>query len=71
MAERATEMGVDIFTGTPAAEILYTPNGEVRGVATGDFGISKKGNVKENFQRGIEIEAKQTVVAEGSRGSIA
>ena len=43
MADQATELGVDIFPGTPGSEILYNDNGEVRGVATGDFGISKKG----------------------------
>lgn len=64
-------MGVDIFTGTPAAEPLFDENGALRGVATGDFGIGKKGNIKDNFQRGIEIEAKQTVIAEGCRGSVA
>lgn len=46
-------MGVDIFPGTPGAEVLYTDGGAVRGVATGDFGVSKEGKVKENFQRGI------------------
>lgn len=64
-------MGVDIFTGTPAAEPLFDGKGALRGVATGDFGIGKKGNIKDNFQRGIEIEAKQTVIAEGCRGSVA
>lgn len=55
MAERATEMGVDIFPGTPGAEVLYSEKGAVRGVATGDSGISKEGKIKDNFQRGIEI----------------
>lgn len=55
LAERATEMGVDIFTGTPAAEPLFDDKGRMRGIATGDFGIAKKGNMKDNFQRGIEI----------------
>jgi electron-transferring-flavoprotein dehydrogenase len=70
MGEQATEMGVDVFSGTPGAEILYGEDGAVKGVATGDFGISKKGQLKENFQRGIEIIAKQTVFAEGARGSL-
>ena len=43
MGEQATEMGVDVFSGTPGAEILYSQDGAVNGVATGDFGISKKG----------------------------
>jgi len=43
MGERAQEIGVDIFSGTPGSEILYDEDGSVKGVATGDFGISKKG----------------------------
>lgn len=70
MGERATELGVDIFTGTPAAEVLYNEDGSVKGIATQDFGISKKGQRKENFTPGIEVLAKQTVFAEGARGSL-
>lgn len=70
MGDHATELGVDIFPGTSGSEVLYDEKGCVRGVATGDFGISKKGEIKENFQRGIEIVAKQTVLAEGCRGSL-
>ena len=43
MGDQATELGVDIFPGTPGSEILYEEDGSVKGVATGDFGISKKG----------------------------
>lgn len=46
MGERASEMGVDIFTGTPGSEVLYNEDGSVKGVATKDFGISKKGEAK-------------------------
>ena len=63
MSDQATEMGVDIFPSTPGAEVLYDDEGSVNGVATGAFGISKTGEIKDNFQRGIEIVAKQTVFA--------
>jgi electron-transferring-flavoprotein dehydrogenase len=53
MGERATELGVDIFTGTPASEVIYGEDGSVKGIATQDFGISKKGEQKDNFTRGI------------------
>lgn len=70
MGERATDLGVDIFTGTPASEILYYEDGSVKGIATQDFGISKKGEKKDSFTSGIEVIAKQTVFAEGARGSL-
>jgi electron-transferring-flavoprotein dehydrogenase len=53
MGERATELGVDIFTGTPASEVIYGEDGSVKGIGTQDFGISKKGEQKDNFTRGI------------------
>lgn len=70
LAERATELGVDIFTGTPGSQVLYNEKGAVKGVITGDFGIGKNGKKKDNYQGGIEIEARQTVFAEGCRGSL-
>jgi electron-transferring-flavoprotein dehydrogenase len=71
MGEKAAEMGVDVIPGTPASEVLYSDKGRVVGVATRDFGISKKGEVKEEtFMRGMEILGKQTVFAEGCRGSL-
>ena len=70
MSDHATELGVDIFPSTPGSEIIYADDGSVNGVATGDFGISKTGETKDNFQRGIEIISKQTVFAEGCRGSL-
>lgn len=70
MGEKATDLGVDIITGTPGSEVLYSDDGTVKGVATQDFGISKKGEPKDTFMRGMEILGKQTVFAEGSRGSL-
>lgn len=70
MGDKATEMGVDIITGTPGSEVLYDSHGHVIGVATQDFGISKKGEPKDTFMRGMEILGKQTVFAEGCRGSL-
>lgn len=53
MGGRAAEMGVDILTGTPASDILYSDRGHVKGVITRDFGISKKGEAKDTFMRGL------------------
>lgn len=66
----AEELGVQIYPGFAGAEVMYSETGFVTGVATGDFGIGKNGQPKENFQRGIEIKAKQTLLAEGCRGSL-
>ena len=70
MGERASQLGVDIFTGTPASDVLYNQDGSVKGIVTQDFGISKKGERKDNYTPGIEVIAKQTVLAEGSRGTL-
>ncbi len=70
MAQQAEELGVEIFPGFPAAEVLYTDDGKVRGVATGNLGIGKNGEPTDNFQLGMELHAKYTVFAEGSRGSL-
>lgn len=71
LADQAQEMGVEIFTGFAGHEVLYDPTGtKVIGVATGDFGISKTGEQKSNYARGIELIASQTVFAEGCRGSL-
>lgn len=70
LSERAQELGVDIFPGTAGANILYHDNGAVRGISTGDMGINKNGEKKDNFTPGIDIIAKQTVMAEGARGSL-
>ncbi|MDQ2779927.1 MAG: electron transfer flavoprotein-ubiquinone oxidoreductase [Pseudomonadota bacterium] len=70
MAEQAEALGVEIFPGFPAAEVLYADNGAVRGVATGNLGVGKDGEPHEGFQLGMELQAKYTVFAEGSRGSL-
>jgi electron-transferring-flavoprotein dehydrogenase len=70
LAEQATELGVEIFPGFPAAEILYDDKGAVRGVATGDMGIAKDGSKKPDYQPGMELLAKYTLFAEGARGHL-
>jgi len=67
---QAEQLGVDIFPGFAAAEILYNAQGAVCGVATGNLGIHKNGNVSEQFQLGMELRAKYTLFAEGSRGHL-
>ena len=68
LGERATELGVEIYPGFPASEVLIE-DGRVVGVATRDMGVSKKGEPKDTFVRGMELRAKQTLFAEGARGS--
>ena len=70
LGQQAENLGVEIFPGFPAAEILYGENGEVVGVATGNLGIGKDGQPTENFQLGMELRAKYTLFAEGSRGHL-
>jgi electron-transferring-flavoprotein dehydrogenase len=70
LATQAENLGVQIFPGFAATEVLYDENQRVIGVATGDAGISKAGVKKPNYQPGINLLAKYTVCAEGSRGSI-
>jgi electron-transferring-flavoprotein dehydrogenase len=70
LATKAEAVGVEIYPGFAAAEVLYGSNGEVVGVATGDMGIGKDGRPKENFTRGIELRAKYTLLAEGARGNL-
>lgn len=70
LGEQAEAAGVDIFPGFPAAEVLYDDAGAVRGVVTGDMGISKTGEQKDGFQPGFELLARQTLFAEGCRGSL-
>ncbi len=71
LASQAEELGVEIYPGFAAAELLLHDDGSVKGVATGDMGIGKDGEPTANFQRGVEIHAKYTVIAEGCRGSLA
>jgi len=70
LGEKAEALGVEIFPGFPASKILYNEDGSVQGVKTGDMGIDKEGNNKENFEPGIEIHGKVTVFAEGCRGHL-
>lgn len=70
LAQQAEGLGVEIFPGFPAAEVLYTDDGKVRGVATGNLGIGKDGEPTENFQLGMELHAKYTIFAEGARGHL-
>ena len=70
LAAQAEELGVEIFPGFPAAEVLYNDDGSVKGVATGNLGIGKDGEPTENFQLGMELHAKYTLFAEGARGHL-
>ena len=70
LAEQAEALGVEIFPGLTAAEVLYNDDGSVKGVATGNMGIGKDGEPTENFQLGMELHAKYTVFAEGVRGHL-
>ncbi len=70
LADQAEALGVEIFPGFAAAEVLYNADGSVRGVATGNLGISKEGEPTENFQLGMELLGKYTVFAEGARGHL-
>ena len=70
LAEQAEALGVEIFPGFPASEVLYNENGSVKGIATQDMGLDKEGNKKDSFESGIELHAKITVFAEGCRGHL-
>jgi electron-transferring-flavoprotein dehydrogenase len=70
LAQQAEALGVEIFPGFAAAEVLYTDDGAVKGVATGNMGIGKDGEPTEAFQLGMELHAKYTIFAEGSRGHL-
>ena len=70
LGEQAEAVGVEIYPGFAAAELLYHADGSVKGVATGDLGIGKDGEQTHNFQPGMELHARQTIFAEGCRGSL-
>ncbi len=70
LASQAEEMGVEIFPGFAAAEVVYNDRGDVKGVATGDMGVARDGSRKPEFQPGMELHAKYTLFAEGCRGSL-
>jgi electron-transferring-flavoprotein dehydrogenase len=70
LGTRAEALGVEIYPGFAAAEVLYDDNGAVKGVATGDMGVGKDGQPTENFAPGMELHARYTLFAEGSRGNL-
>ncbi len=70
LAEKAEALGVEIYPGFAAAEVLYNDDGSVKGVATGDMGIGKNGEPKDGYMPGMELHGKYTFFAEGVRGSL-
>jgi len=70
LGQQAENLGVEIFPGFPAAEILYNEQGAVCGVITGSMGLDKEGKPTDQFQLGMELRAKYTLFAEGSRGHL-
>jgi electron-transferring-flavoprotein dehydrogenase len=70
LAKEAEELGVEIYPGFAAAEVLYDDSGRVCGVATGDMGIGKDGEPTANYAPGVELRARETLFAEGCRGSL-
>ena len=70
LGEQAEEMGVNVFPGFAASEVLYNDDGSVKGVATGDMGIGKDGTPKDTHEPGYELHAKYTLFAEGCRGHL-
>jgi len=70
LAEQAEALGVMVFPGFPASEVMFDESGKVTGVITQDMGIAADGSHKPDFQPGMEIEAKYTLFAEGARGSL-
>ncbi|CAL4066348.1 unnamed protein product, partial [Meganyctiphanes norvegica] len=71
LGEQAEELGVEVYPGTPASELLYNDDGSLAGVATVDVGIAKDGSPKDSFARGMSIKAKCTIFAEGCHGHLA
>lgn len=70
LGEQAESMGVEIYPGYAASEVIYDENGIVKGIATNDVGIAKDGSPKESFERGMELHAKCTIFAEGCHGHL-
>ncbi|HEU5273205.1 MAG TPA: electron transfer flavoprotein-ubiquinone oxidoreductase [Xanthobacteraceae bacterium] len=70
LGRKAEALGVEIYPGFAAAEVLFGANGEVVGIATGDMGVAKDGKPKDSFTRGMELRAKYTLFAEGARGHL-
>lgn len=70
LAEQAEQLGVEIYSGFPASEIIYNDKNEIIGVMSGDFGVGLDGKPGAQYQPGMELHAKQTIFAEGCRGSL-
>ena len=70
LAQQAESLGVEIFPGFAAAELLYNEEGAVVGIATGDMGLDQDGNKTDMFEPGVELHARQTILAEGCHGSL-
>ncbi|KAL2149378.1 hypothetical protein VTH82DRAFT_8726 [Thermothelomyces myriococcoides] len=70
LGERAEELGVEVYPGFAASEVLFGPDGSVKGVATNDLGIGRNGKPRDNFERGMEFHARVTLFGEGCHGSL-
>jgi electron-transferring-flavoprotein dehydrogenase len=70
LGQQAEALGVEVFPGFPAAEVLYNEDGSVKGVATGHLGVDRQGQPTEAFQLGMELHARYTLFAEGARGHL-
>lgn len=70
LADQAEALGVEIFPGFAAAEVIYNEDGSVKGVATGNMGVGKDGSPTDDFQLGMELHGKYTIFAEGARGNL-
>tara|TARA_R110001599_G_scaffold353512_1_gene593447 strand:+ start:42780 stop:44417 length:1638 start_codon:yes stop_codon:yes gene_type:complete len=70
LAEQAEGLGVEVYPGFAAAEVLYHEDGRVKGIATGDMGVSATGEHKDSYTQGMELHAKYTLFAEGCRGHL-
>src|SRR5690606_17577581 len=70
LGEQAEALGVDVFPGFAAAQILYSESGAVRGVLTGDMGVARDGSHTDAYQPGVQLPARYTIFAEGSRGHL-
>ncbi len=70
LAEQAEGLGVEVYAGFAASEVLYHEDGRVKGIATGDMGIAENGEHKDSYMRGMELHAKYTLFAEGCRGHL-
>jgi electron-transferring-flavoprotein dehydrogenase len=70
LARKAEALGIEIYPGFAATEVLYNDDGAVRGIATGDMGVARDGSRKSSYTRGMELLGKYTLFAEGARGSL-